>query len=135
MKTFKPCLSLLAVGLAAELTTTVIAALAGCSGAHSASNPIAVARRDAGHGADKVKPDLDKEIERKLDAALIQGGLHNDINYEVKSQVITMTGELDSQLQRTQAQDIAAAIPNVRQVVNELRVKKPAAVEEPILAH
>jgi osmotically-inducible protein OsmY len=134
MKTFKPCLSFLAVGLATALATAVIAALTGCSGAHPVSNQIAVAQRDAGHSAGKVKPDLDKEIERKLDAALIQGGLHNDINYEVKGQVITMTGELDSQLQRTQAQDIAAAIPNVRQVVNELRVKKPTPLEEPLVA-
>jgi BON domain len=81
-----------------------------------------------------IRPDLDKGIERSLDAALIQGGLHNDINYAVKDQVITMTGELDSQLQRTQAQDIAAAIPNVQQVVNELRLKEPAPVEEPIAA-
>jgi BON domain len=36
----------------------------------------------------------------------------------------TMTGEVGSQSKRRPAQDIAAAVPNVLQVVNELQVKR-----------
>jgi osmotically-inducible protein OsmY len=38
-----------------------------------------------------------------------------------------MTGEVDSQSKRTQAQAIVAAVPNVLQVVNELQVKEQKA--------
>jgi hyperosmotically inducible periplasmic protein len=178
MKTFKPCLSLLAV--------IVIGTLAGCSGrptraadvsggirtaldqaglkdvsvtqdhdkgvvtlgGHVAadagksqadsiarsvagtqvvSNQIAVIPPGAEHDAKKMNSDLDKGIEGNLDAALIQGGLQKNVNYAVKNQVVTMTGEVDSQLKRTRVQDIAAAVPNVQQVVNELQVKEQKA--------
>ena len=74
-----------------------------------------------------VYSDLDKGIEGNLDAALLQGGLHTNINYAVKNQVVTMTGEVDSQSKRVQAQAIVANVPNVLQVVNELQVKEQKA--------
>jgi hyperosmotically inducible protein len=74
-----------------------------------------------------VNSDLDKRIAGSLDAALIQGGLHTEINYAVKNQVVTMTGQVDSQSQRVQAQEIAGSVPNVQQVVNELQVKEQKA--------
>ena len=61
---------------------------------------------------------------RNLDAALLQGQLHKNVNYAVNNQVVTLTGEVDSQAKRGQAQNIAAAVPNVQQVVNELQVKE-----------
>jgi osmotically-inducible protein OsmY len=97
------------------------------AGAQVVSNQIAVIPPGAEHDAKKIDSDLDKGIEGNLDAALIQGGLHKDINYAVKNQVVTMTGEVDSQSKRTQAQDIVANVPNVLQVVNELQVKDQKA--------
>ena len=97
------------------------------AGAQVVSNQIAVVPPGAEHDAKKIDSDLDKGIEGNLDAALIQGGLHKNINYAVKNQVVTMTGEVDSQSKRTQAQDIVAAVPNVLQVVNELQVKDQKA--------
>jgi len=97
------------------------------AGAQVVSNQIEVVPPGAEHDAKKMDSDLDKGIEGNLDAALIQGGLHKSINYAVKNQVVTMTGEVDSQSKRVQAQDIVAAVPNVLQVVNELQVKEQKA--------
>jgi hyperosmotically inducible protein len=62
-----------------------------------------------------------------LDAALIQNRLHKNVKYDVKNGVVTLTGEVNSQLKRTFAQNVAAAVPNVQQVVNELQVKNQKA--------
>jgi osmotically-inducible protein OsmY len=97
------------------------------AGAQVVSNQIEVLPPGAEHDSKRIDSDLDKGIAGNLDAALIQGGLHKDINYAVKNQVVTMTGEVDSQSKRTQAQDIVAAVPNVLQVVNELQVKEQKA--------
>jgi hyperosmotically inducible protein len=91
------------------------------------SNKIAIIPRGGEPGANNSSADLDKRIEGNLDAGLIQGGLHQAITYAVKNQVVTMTGEVDSQSKRLQAQEIAASVPNVQQVVNELQVKDQKA--------
>ena len=41
--------------------------------------------------------------------------------------VLTLTGDVNSQELRVQVQNMAAAIPNVQQVVNELQVKNQKA--------
>jgi osmotically-inducible protein OsmY len=91
------------------------------------SNQIAVIPPGAEHEAKTVNSDLDKGIEGNLDAALIQGGLHQTVNYAVKNQVVTLTGEVDSQSRRVQAQDLTGSVPNVQQVVNELQIKNQKA--------
>jgi osmotically-inducible protein OsmY len=77
-----------------------------------------------GTDAKKVNSDLDKGIEGNLDAALLQGGLHKNVNYAVRNQVVTLTGEVNSPSKRDQAQNIASTVPNVQQVVNELQIKE-----------
>ena len=67
------------------------------AGAQVVSNQIAVTPPGAEHDAKAVNSDLDKGIAGNLDAALIQGGLHQSVNYAVKNQVVTMTGQVDSQ--------------------------------------
>ena len=47
-----------------------------------------------------MNSDLDKGIEQNLDAALIQSKLHDGVKYAVKSRVVTLTGEVDSQSKR-----------------------------------
>jgi osmotically-inducible protein OsmY len=74
-----------------------------------------------------VNSDLDKGIEGNLDAALLQGQLRKNVNYAVNNQVVTLTGEVDSQAKRVQAQNITGSVPNVQQVVNELQVKDQKA--------
>jgi osmotically-inducible protein OsmY len=74
-----------------------------------------------------IDTDLDKGIERNLDAVLIQNQLHDDVKYEVKNFVVTLTGDVRSETLRRQAEQIATTVPNVQQVVNELQIKKQVA--------
>src|ERR1700719_4298161 len=87
------------------------------------SNQIAVIPPGAENEAEKVNSDLDKGIKNNLDAALIQDRLHESVKYAVKNHVVTLTGEVDSQSKRARAGEVAAAVLNVYQVVNELQVK------------
>jgi osmotically-inducible protein OsmY len=77
--------------------------------------------------AKAINADLDKGIEKNLDAVLIQNKLHDDVKYDVKNAVITLTGDVSSEAMRAQAEQIATTVPNVQQVVNELQVKKQVA--------
>jgi hyperosmotically inducible periplasmic protein len=77
--------------------------------------------------AKAVNSDLDDGIEKNLDAALIQNNMHDDVKYEVKSNVVTLTGEVNSQSKRDQAGTVATNVPNVKQVVNDLQVKDQKA--------
>jgi len=77
--------------------------------------------------ANSINSDLDKGIENNLDAALKANHLDKTVKCSVKNRVVTLTGDVDSQGRRTQAATIAAAVPNVQQVVNELQVKDQRA--------
>jgi hyperosmotically inducible protein len=46
---------------------------------------------------------------------------------DVKSGVVTLTGAVNSQSKRAYAEKVAAAVPNVQQVVNELQIKDQKA--------
>jgi hyperosmotically inducible protein len=71
--------------------------------------------------------DLDQGIEKNLDAALIQNNMHNTVSYKVKNGVVTLTGEVISEDQRTNAGSVAIGVPNVHQVVNDLQIKNRKA--------
>ncbi len=87
------------------------------------ANQIAVIPVGAEKEAKTVDSDLDKGIEKNLDAALIQNKMHGNVKYEVKSGVVTLTGEVNSQSKRDRAEQVATSVPNVKQVVNDLQVK------------
>ena len=91
------------------------------------SNQIAVMPPSAESDAKAVNSDLDKGVEKNLDAALIHHRLHKSVKYGVKNGVVTLTGEVNSQSQRAQAERVASSVPNVKQVVNELQVKNQKA--------
>jgi len=74
--------------------------------------------------AKAVNSDLDKAIEKNLDAALIQNKLHKSVKYDVKNGIVTLTGEVNSQSKRALADRIASAVPNVKQVVNDVQIKE-----------
>ena len=93
------------------------------AGGQVVSNQIAVIPPGDAHDAKAINSDLDKGIEQNLDAALIQARLHNGVKYSVKNNVVTLTGDVASQGERATAQQVAASVPNVQQVVNELQVK------------
>ncbi|HEY2118400.1 MAG TPA: BON domain-containing protein [Candidatus Acidoferrum sp.] len=70
---------------------------------------------------------LDKAIEKNLDAQLIQRKWNHDIKYDVKNGVVTLKGEVNSEGKRSMAEKVAASVPNVKQVVNEIEVKNRKA--------
>ncbi len=77
--------------------------------------------------AKAVDSDLDKAIEKNLDATLVKHRLKKNVKYDVKNGVVTLTGDVPSQTKREQVEKLVASVPNVRQVVNELEVKNQKA--------
>src|SRR6202051_4159939 len=77
------------------------------AGAQVVANQIAVIPVGVEKEAKAVNSDLDKGIEKNLDAALIQNKMHDNVKYEVKSGVVTLTGEVNSQSKRELAEKVA----------------------------
>jgi hyperosmotically inducible protein len=97
------------------------------AGTQVVADEIAVIPMGVEKEAKAVNSDLDKGIEKNLDAALIQNKLHKSVKYDVKSGVVTLTGEVNSQYKRDRAEKVATSVPNVKQVVNDLQVKNQKA--------
>jgi osmotically-inducible protein OsmY len=97
------------------------------AGIQVVANQIAVVPLGIEKEAKAVNSDLDQGIENNLDAALIQNKMHDNVKYEVKSGVVTLTGEVNSEGMRSSAERVAAGVPNVQQVVNDLQVKNQKA--------
>ena len=88
------------------------------------SNEIGVRPEGEEGAANKVDKNLDKGIEDNYRAALTSKGMDNQhIHFTSKNGVITLTGDVDTPSQHESAEKMAASIPNVTQVVNELAVK------------
>jgi osmotically-inducible protein OsmY len=86
---------------------------------------IRIAAMPAGHESDAkaVNSGIDKGSEENLDAAFIQSHLGQNVKFHVKSGVVTLTGEVNSESLRAQAAGVATPVPNAQQVVNELQVR------------
>jgi hyperosmotically inducible protein len=91
------------------------------------SDQIAVRPAGGESLAKKVDSALDGGIEKNFDAVLIQHKLDSNVKYAVKNGVITLTGHVNSQTRRASVEHLAAGVPNVKQVVNELEVKDQKA--------
>jgi osmotically-inducible protein OsmY len=97
------------------------------AGTQVVSDQIAVLPLGGESDARAMNSDLDKGIEQNLDAALIQSKLHDRVKFAVKNRVVTLTGDVDSQSMRRDAETVAGSVPNVVQVVNELQVRNQKA--------
>ncbi len=73
--------------------------------------------------AKKIDSNLDTAIEKSFEAALIEKRLTQDIKYVAQNGVLTLGGEVDNIDKRLELEQLAASIPNVKQVVNELQIK------------
>lgn len=74
--------------------------------------------------ARKIESNVDDAIEHNFKAALVGNKLEDQsIKYKSKNGVLTLSGTVDTPQQRTQAEKLAAGVPNVEQVVNEIKVK------------
>lgn len=76
--------------------------------------------------ARSVDSDLDRGIQANLDAAFTQANLKG-VSHATKNGVVTLTGDLQTPDLRQNAERIAAGVPNVQQVVNEIDVKNQPA--------
>jgi hyperosmotically inducible protein len=85
------------------------------AGSQVVADQIAVIPVGVEKEAKAVNSDLDQGIENNLDAALIQNKMHDDVTYKVKSGVVTLTGEVNSEDKRTHAEQVATGVPNVHQ--------------------
>ncbi|MGA7245529.1 MAG: BON domain-containing protein [Terracidiphilus sp.] len=97
------------------------------AGADVVADQVVVIPAGAEKEAKAMSSDLDQGIEKNLDAALIQNKMHQDVKYSVKSGVVTLSGEVNSQENRTFAEKVATGVPNVQQVVNNLQIKNQKA--------
>jgi osmotically-inducible protein OsmY len=97
------------------------------AGSQVVADQIAVLPVGVEKEAKAVNSDLDKGIEQNLDAVLIQNKLHDDVKYDVKSGVVTLSGEVNSQYKRDHAETVATRVPHVKQVVNDLQIKNQKA--------
>jgi len=97
------------------------------AGAQVVADQVAVVPPGLEKDAKAINSDLDQGIEKNLDAALIQSNLLKTVKYEVKSGVVTLTGEVNSENKRARAEKVASGVPNVQQVVNNLQIKDQKA--------
>jgi hyperosmotically inducible protein len=88
-----------------------------------------IAVRPPGNESDAktVDSDMDKGIEKNLDAALVKNKLDKHVSYDVKNGVVTLKGDVISSGRRAQVEKVATGVPNVKQVVNEIEVKNQKA--------
>jgi osmotically-inducible protein OsmY len=91
------------------------------------ADEVAVVPAGSESAAKAINSDVDNGISKNLDAALIQYGFKKNVKYDVKSGVVTLSGDVDSTNMRSQAEQVAATVPYVQQVVNELQVKDQKA--------
>lgn len=70
---------------------------------------------------------LDDAIESNMKAALVGKRFAEDVSYDVQARVVRLTGTVTSQAERDDIAKLAADIPNVLQVVNEVEVTNQKA--------
>ncbi|HVI11080.1 MAG TPA: BON domain-containing protein [Candidatus Binatia bacterium] len=97
------------------------------AGSEVVSNEIAVRPKGDESTARTVDSDLDKAIDKNLDAKLVELKLQHAVRYDVKNGVVTLKGNVTSQSQRAMVEKVTSGVPNVKQVVNELEVKNRKA--------
>jgi osmotically-inducible protein OsmY len=88
------------------------------------SNEIGVRPEGVEHDAKKIDSNVDDAIEKDFKAVIIANRLEKQhIRFDAKNGVLTLKGDVDTAGQRQQVEKLAASVPNVQQVVNELDVK------------
>jgi hyperosmotically inducible protein len=114
--------------LTSEADKTEAASVAqGVATGQVVSNEIVVMPPDAGSDVKKARNDLDDSIDREMKALFEKKQAGDDVNYDVKAGVVTLTGSVASPARRAQVEKDAKNVPNVAQVVNELQVKNQKA--------
>jgi osmotically-inducible protein OsmY len=88
-------------------------------------NEISVQPVGVESAAKSIASNVDDGIESNYKAVLISKGLDKQhIRFDAKNAVLTLKGNVQTQTQRKEAEELAQAVPNVLQVVNKLDVKR-----------
>ena len=93
------------------------------AGGQVVANTIAVRPPGDESAAKSIDSDLDKAIEKNLDAALVKRKLDKGVHYDVKNGVVTLKGDAGTQSRRAAIEQVSNGVPNVKQVVNEMEIK------------
>lgn len=87
------------------------------------ANEIGVRPEGVENAASQIDSNVDSAIEKDFKAVLIANRLDNQrIHYNAKNGVLTLKGAVATAAQREEAEKLAATVPNVQQVVNELDI-------------
>ncbi len=107
--------------------TAAAAAAQGAAAGQVVANEIVVTPPGREDTAEDINAALDDGIENNIDALMIRLGEPDDVDYSVDAAVVTLTGSVASQAARADIEKSVAAVPNVKQVVNELQVENQRA--------
>jgi osmotically-inducible protein OsmY len=77
--------------------------------------------------AEDVNDALDDAIESNMKALMLRMGEPDDVDYDVNAGVVRLKGSVASNSLRAELEKAAAALPDVKQVVNELQVENQRA--------
>lgn len=91
------------------------------------ANQVAVRPAGAEDVASTVDSSIDDAIESNLNAVMAKRGWDDAVDYEVTTGVVTLTGDVRTQAIRADVEKTAAAVPNVKQVVNNLQIRNQPA--------
>jgi osmotically-inducible protein OsmY len=95
------------------------------AGTRIIANEISVQPVGVESEAKDIASNLDDAIEKNYKAALIASGLEKqNLNFKAKNGVLSLTGSVHNLNQRQQAEKLAAGIPNVQQVLNQIEVRR-----------
>jgi osmotically-inducible protein OsmY len=88
-------------------------------------NEVSVRPVGAESEAKSMASDLDGGIEKNYKAALIANHLDKQhVDFSAKNGVLTLKGRVETAQQRQRAQIAAADVPNVKQVLNQIEVRR-----------
>ncbi|MGH9505096.1 MAG: BON domain-containing protein [Terriglobales bacterium] len=89
------------------------------------ANEISVQPVGAESEAKDIASDRDTAIEKNYKASLTAQGLDKQhINFDAKNGVLTLKGRVKTPSERSRAEQLAQATPNVRQVLNQIDVSR-----------
>lgn len=77
--------------------------------------------------AEAIHDAVDEGIDSNMKAMLLRMGSPADVEFSVAAAVVTLKGNVTSQSVRADLEKASAAVPNVKQVVNELQVRDQRA--------
>jgi hyperosmotically inducible periplasmic protein len=101
------------------------------AGSMIVANEIGVRPEGMEGQAEDVATAQDDAIESNFEAMLASRQVEDDVDFESNNGVLRLSGEVDDPNLRNELEEMAASVPNVRQVVNEIEVaERQASVDD-----